>query len=68
MNHRIDVCINRAIGITVEYRNIMNLCLIVLPRTIFNGKKEQRHKTKTYKDYKKKAEKIFNVVVHDYNI
>lgn len=68
MNHRIEVCINCTIRITVKHRYILYLYLIVLLRTIFNGKKEQRHKTKTYKDYKKKTEKIFNVVVHDYII
>lgn len=68
MNHRIEVCINRAIRVAVEHRNIMNLCLIVLLRTIFNRKKEQRHNTNTHKDYKKEAEKVFNVVVHDYSI
>ena len=68
MNHRIEVCINRAIRVAVEYRYILYLYLIALLRTIFNRKKEQRHNTNTHKDYNKEAEKVFNVVVHDYSI
>lgn len=65
MNHRIEVCINRAIRVAVEHRHILYLHILSLR---FRGKTKQRKKTNTYKDYKKEAEKVFDVVVHDYMI
>jgi hypothetical protein len=65
MNHRIEVCINRAISVAMEHRNILYLYIISLR---FGGKTKQRKKTNTYKDYKKEAEKIFDVVVHEWII
>lgn len=65
MNHRIEVCINRAIRVAVEYRNILYLHIISLR---FTRKAKQREEANTYKDYKKEAEKVFDIVVHDYMI
>lgn len=65
MNHRIEVCINRTIGIAVEYRDILYLHIISLS---FTRETKQRKKANTYEDYKKKAKKVFNVVIHDYII
>lgn len=65
MNHRIEVGINRAIRIAVEHRYILYLYIIGLR---FRRKTKQRKETNTYKDYKKEAEKCFDVVVHDYSI
>ena len=65
MNHRIEICINRAIRIAVEHRHILYLHIIGLG---FRRKTKQRKETNTYKDYKKEAEKVFNVIVHDYRI
>ena len=65
MNHRIEVSINRAISIAVEHRNILYLHIISLR---FRRKAKQREETNTYEDYKKEAEKVFDVVIHDYII
>jgi hypothetical protein len=65
MNHGIEVCINRAISVAVEHRNILYLYIISLR---FRRKAKQGEEANTYKDYKKEAEKVFDIVVHDYTI
>lgn len=65
MNHRVEVGINRAIGVAMEHGHILHLHVIGLS---FRRKTKQREEPNTYKDYKEEAEKVFDIVVHDYII